>query len=138
MSPAPLFPDTSLVVALTMETDAPHQKAVELQSLIKRSRGPIVTSRAVTIEVGNYLARGLAGRLQSGSSAHWRATRTTEVAPLTEDLSRRALRLCSARPDKSWGLTDRVSFEIMRERGITEALTTDEHFEQAAFRARLR
>lgn len=33
---------------------------------------------------------------------------------------------------------DCVSFIVMQERGITEALTTDEHFEQAGFRALLR
>ena len=35
------------------------------------------------------------------------------------------------RPDKSWSLTDCTSFVLMRQRGITEALTGDHHFEQA-------
>ena len=35
--------------------------------------------------------------------------------------------------DKSWGLVDCASFIVMRERGITEAFTTDIHFEQAGF-----
>jgi predicted nucleic acid-binding protein len=30
-------------------------------------------------------------------------------------------------------LTDGISFVIMQERGITEALTSDHHFEQAGF-----
>ena len=41
--------------------------------------------------------------------------------------------LLRSRPDKRWSLTDCVSFEIMRRRGIREALTTDHHFEQAGF-----
>jgi len=34
-------------------------------------------------------------------------------------------------------LTDCVSFTLMRDRGITEAATADEHFVQAGFRALL-
>src|SRR3954454_17590177 len=41
--------------------------------------------------------------------------------------------LLRSRPDKSWSLTDCTSFEIMRRRGLTEALTIDHHFEQAGF-----
>ena len=31
-----------------------------------------------------------------------------------------------------------VSFLVMQDRGLTDALTTDEHFQQAGFRALLR
>jgi predicted nucleic acid-binding protein len=48
-----------------------------------------------------------------------------------------AFTLYGNRPDKSWSLTDCASFVVMRERGLTEALTTDEHFRQAGFRALL-
>jgi uncharacterized protein len=40
--------------------------------------------------------------------------------------------------DKEWSLTDCISFIVMRERGITQALTHDHHFEQAGFEALLR
>jgi len=48
------------------------------------------------------------------------------------------LALFCSRLDKEWGLIDCVSFIVMQERGLTNALTTDEHFEQAGFRALLR
>lgn len=41
-------------------------------------------------------------------------------------------------PGKDRGLTSCISFEIMREPGITDALTADGRFEQAGFRAMLR
>jgi predicted nucleic acid-binding protein len=44
-----------------------------------------------------------------------------------------AWKLLKARLDKEWSLVDYVSFVVMQQRGITEALTTDHHFEQAGF-----
>jgi len=44
-----------------------------------------------------------------------------------------AWRLWEDRPDKDWSLVDCASFVVMRELGISEALTTDRHFEQAGF-----
>jgi uncharacterized protein len=48
------------------------------------------------------------------------------------------LELFRSRRDKEWSLTDCMSFVVMRERGITDALTNDHHFEQAGFRILLK
>jgi uncharacterized protein len=57
----------------------------------------------------------------------------TEMVYVSEGLHQAALALLAQRPDKSWSLCDAVSFVLMRQDGITEALTTDYHFEQAGF-----
>jgi uncharacterized protein len=57
-----------------------------------------------------------------------------EIVALSEEWYARAMRLYGERPDKEWGLTDCVSFVVMQERGLTEALTTDDHFRQAGYR----
>jgi predicted nucleic acid-binding protein len=59
------------------------------------------------------------------------------VYPITEALLQQALALYRARPDKDWGLTDCASFVLMRQEGLTEALTADIHFRQAGFTALL-
>jgi predicted nucleic acid-binding protein len=49
----------------------------------------------------------------------------------------RGWQLFTERSDKSWSLTDCISFEVMRERGLTDALAADSHFRQAGYRALL-
>jgi hypothetical protein len=61
--------------------------------------------------------------------------KSVEIVPLSVDLFSRALHLYSERPDKEWGLTDCISFVVMTDRRITNALTTDAHFQQAGFQA---
>jgi uncharacterized protein len=46
--------------------------------------------------------------------------------------------LYANRPDKEWSLTDCISFVVMHERGLQEALTADHHFAQAGFVTLLR
>ncbi len=61
-----------------------------------------------------------------------------EIVPVSGDLYAQAFKLFSERTDKEWGLVDCVSFVVMRERGITDALTSDDHFRQAGFNALMR
>ena len=56
-----------------------------------------------------------------------------EVVWVDEPLHRAGLALLQARPDKGYSLCDAVSLALMAERGISDALTTDHHFEQEGF-----
>ncbi|MEH2192838.1 MAG: PIN domain-containing protein [Nostoc sp.] len=57
-----------------------------------------------------------------------------ETVWIDELLHREAIKLLMARQDKTYSLCDAVSFVLMHRRGVTEALTTDRHFEQEGFR----
>ncbi len=57
-----------------------------------------------------------------------------EVVWVNESIYQAAFALLEARADKGYSLCDAVSFVLMRERGLAEALTTDHHFEQERFR----
>jgi predicted nucleic acid-binding protein len=56
-----------------------------------------------------------------------------EIVWVDPVLHTRALEMLQAQLDKSYSLCDAVSFLLMRDRGIREALTTDHHFEQAGW-----
>lgn len=57
-----------------------------------------------------------------------------ETTWVDEALTREALDLLCQRIDKTYSLCDAVSFILMRQRNLREALTTDRHFEQEGFR----
>lgn len=61
-----------------------------------------------------------------------------EVVPQSRESFNRALALYKARPDKRFSLADCRCFDVMRQEGITEALTYDHHFVQEGFTALLR
>ena len=44
-----------------------------------------------------------------------------------------AVKLLEERPDKDYSLCDAVSFVLMRQYNLADALTTDKHFEQEGF-----
>ena len=56
-----------------------------------------------------------------------------EIVWVDENLHQQASALLRKRLDKTYSLCDAVSFVVMREHGLTEALTTDKHFEQEGF-----
>lgn len=51
-----------------------------------------------------------------------------EVVPQHHDTFMAGLALYKTRPDKGYSLTDCISMNIMRERGISEILTHDDDF----------
>ncbi len=56
-----------------------------------------------------------------------------ETVWVDEQLHRKAMQLLVERQDKTYSLCDAVSFVLMRQRSMTDALTTDRHFEQEGF-----
>lgn len=93
-------------------------------------------TEAVLIEVGNALsAVNRVAAVQFIEQCY--STANLRVVSVDTPLLTRALRLYR-RPDKTWGLTDCISFIVMQDQGLTDAVTADEHFIQAGYRALLR
>jgi predicted nucleic acid-binding protein len=131
---ARLFLDTSYVQALLNPRDAHHPRALALVSRVKRSPEVVITE-AVLAEVGNALSR--TPRLRRHATTFIRGCYTEpnmSVVSVDTTLMTQALELFESRSDKEWGLTDCISFVVMRERGLSDAVTGDLHFRQAGFR----
>ncbi|TRU93224.1 MAG: PIN domain-containing protein [Microcystis novacekii Mn_MB_F_20050700_S1] len=133
-----VFADTGYWVALLNPGDNLHKKAVQLSKTLHPVY--IVTSEAVLIEVLNdFSKRGEYFRdLAIELTQNLRSNPNVRIVPQTSEQFEQGLRLYQQRQDKAWSHTDCVSFKIMEENGITEALAYDKHFAQAGFTALMR
>lgn len=77
--------------------------------------------------------RGLPKRLALTFANNLMEDAEVNIVWVSETLHRQALQLLENRQDRTYSLCHAMSFVIMRERGLTEALTTDKHFEQKGF-----
>jgi len=131
------FSDTSFLVALSNVRDRYHAAAIRLHHSLSNAGVPRITTEYVLVEVGNRFSRLQQRRLGAALVERALTERRLEVIPASMELLRAGLELYRNRLDKEWGLTDCISFEVMRRRGITLALTVDRHFVQAGFDAPL-
>jgi uncharacterized protein len=129
-----VFLDTAFALALANVNDLLHVQAVSLADQLEASKTRLVTSRPILLEIGNSMAKQRYRSAGARILTSLEADPCVEIVPLTEELYHQAFQLYRERYDKEWGLVDCVSLTIMHERGITEALTPDRHFEQAGFR----
>jgi predicted nucleic acid-binding protein len=129
-----VFADTSFYLAVLSPDDAAHEKALA----VGRRQRSVVLTDFVLLELGNALSGPRWRELFSRMVIHIRANANVRIIPASRALLDRGLELFSRRSDKRWSLTDCTSFAVMREEGLTDALTTDHHFEQAGFKALLR
>lgn len=132
-----LFLDTSFIVALANNHDPHHKLAKKLEVELLKQRDTLVLHWGIVLEIGDGYAR--LDRRERGIELLNRFEQEEGylVSPITEPLLGVARQLYLDRKDKEWGLTDCVSFVLMRQEGIDEALTADVHFRQAGFKALL-
>lgn len=132
---APIFLDTGHILALVDTDDEYNEEANWTASAID---GKMVTTEAVLTEIGNALSRTRWRQVAIDNIVDLRNDPDIEILPVDTSLFDRAFQLYSSRPDKEWSITDCISFVVMREHGLVEALTADHHFQQAGFHAILR
>lgn len=130
-----LFADTSFYVALWNSSDQMHRAATEYS---RASSARLLLTEHVLVELGDFLSRSRSRDRFTGLARLILLDPHADVIPASRRLLEAGLDLYGNRPDKDWSLTDCISFVVMREHGLTEALTTDHHFEQAGFKALLK
>lgn len=133
-----VFVDAGHWIALWNPQDALHQRAVVLSGTLQDAQ--LVTTQFVLTETLDFMASaGEFRRLYAAQMVRdLERNPNIEIIPQTAAQFRAAVERYSARSDQRWSMTDCASFMAMEERGITEALAYDRHFEQAGFRALLR
>ncbi|MEB3213424.1 MAG: PIN domain-containing protein [Leptolyngbyaceae bacterium] len=128
-----VFLDTVFIQALLNPRDDFHNQARQLFPRIRTASEVWITD-AIFIEVGNALS---AFNRESAVQFIQQCYRTNNIRIISVDteLLMQALALYQSRSDKTWGLTDCISFIVMQQQNLTDAVTSDRHFVQAGFRA---
>ena len=130
-----IFLDTVFIQALLNGRDQYHIRARALLPRV-RNAAEVWVTEAVLIEVGNALsAFNRPAAIQFIQQCY--QTQNMRVVSVDTQLLTRALQLYQSRPDKTWGLTDCISFVVMQEQNLIIAATADQHFSQAGYRALL-
>ncbi|MYB95846.1 type II toxin-antitoxin system VapC family toxin [Candidatus Poribacteria bacterium] len=129
-----VFVDTSGWASFFMKKDPYHAKALRLMAQWQQQNRRVVTINYVLTELIALFTRDRVPRstaldyIETIRSADW-----VEIVHIDESLDEKAWQLLENRLDKEWSLVDAASFVVMQDSGITEALATDHHFEQARF-----
>ncbi len=130
-----VFADTSYSIALLSPSDEAYEKA---HSVTVAMQAKLVTTEWVLAELGNALARSRtrAWFIQTLRALH--SNPGVIVVKADSDSFNTGAELYASRLDKDWSLTDCISFIVMKERNISQALTGDRHFEQAGLQVLLK
>lgn len=130
-----VFADTFYFIALLNTEDPAHERAI-MASLEHGRR--FVTSEAVMTELGDALNNPGDREDFNALMQMVRKDAAWELVPSSRELFRAGHDIFRRHRDKSWQMTDCISFAAMRQRHIKAALTGDAHFVQAGFVALLR
>jgi uncharacterized protein len=127
-----VFADSLYWIALSHPRDQHHDDALKLSLTLRQVE--IVTTDEVLSEFLTALRhtrqlRSIAALQADGVMAD----PSILVLPQSRQTFLDGLALCKARPDKEYSLTDCISMQAMRQEGIVEILTHDNHFTQEGF-----
>jgi len=133
-----IFADACYWIALMNRNDQLYATAVKLRE--KLSHAQVITTDEVLGEVLNFFAgRGPHLRMMAAQAVDGiRADMRVHVIEQSRTTFDGGLTLYKSRSDKEYSHVDCVSFSLMTQNGIGEALTDDHHFQQFGFVALLR
>ncbi|HUE73448.1 MAG TPA: PIN domain-containing protein [Pirellulaceae bacterium] len=126
--------DTSGWAAWADQAEQYHAPAQTRIDEVLNQGGQLITTSYVLLELSALLTRM---RFDKGRQIRFltdlKADPSVTVLFIDEPRDAKAWQHWSGRGDKQWTLVDCASFVVMQEEGLTEAITSDHHFEQAGF-----
>jgi len=126
----PLFLDTSGLMCLFDENEFRHEQANEH---FKKAKFLLTTNYVLA----EFVPLAHVRKLNRENALNFLKTLILlprlELVWVDDNLHNQAMTLLENRLDKTYSLCDAVSFILMGERRMTNALTTDKHFEQENF-----
>jgi predicted nucleic acid-binding protein len=131
------FVDTVCWIALLNKRDNLHETADALYKGRMGSGSCFVTTSSVLTETFNALSNTAFKPSVIAFLRHLESSPRVEIVFVDPTLWSKGWDIYEKRLDKAWSLTDCISLGVMKEQGISDALTGDQHFVQAGYRALL-
>lgn len=133
---AAVFVDTAGWADPILQNTPDHAGMAAYADQLLASHRPLVTTNYVIVELVVLLASRAHGMprpdlirfVNKLTSMPW-----LRIAHVDEATHAEAWALLERMDDKEWSLTDAASFVVMKRFGISEAFTSDHHFDQAGF-----
>ena len=123
-----VFADTFAFIAWLNPRD-PYYRLVD--PFLESYRGKFLTTEWILVELADALASPEFRTLSATFIRDIRSDPQFEIVGYDPVAYNAGFALYESRRDKDWPLTDCISFAVMTERGLIDALTADRHFEQA-------
>ena len=133
MESEPLFIDTGGFYALMVSNSPGHNKAREIMTNAERVRRPLVTTDYIVQETATLLVARRQRRIVEPFFERTITSQSLTTYWITPERFADARRLMRKFDDQPFSFTDCVSFVLMRELALTDALATDSHFRTAGF-----
>jgi len=128
-----LFVDTGFFLALEIKTDQNHAAAKHYWQKLKLTPVPMVTTTYVMDETVTFLnTRGWHDKAVNVGNRLLNST-AIQLVHIDEVFFQLAWAYFQQHADKTYLLTDCLSFIVMQHQGIQAALSFDKHFTQACF-----
>ncbi len=124
------FLDTYVLFAW-VKPDEPHHS--EAQIYFNQANQRYLTTEWILLEFADGMSSPRNRMRAVKIIEKLRVAPKIEIIPFDDAIYAKGFELFASRADKAWSLTDCISFVVMTERDITEALTADHHFRQAGF-----
>lgn len=128
-----VFADTFYWVSLANPKDEWHQRVKDLTKMLAPLR--LVTTEEVLVEVLTFFS-AYDSQMRQRISRLVRSIMNNsniQVIQQTHESFMSGFDLYERRFDKEYSLTDCISMQTMRQLGLTEVLTHDQHFTQEGF-----
>lgn len=129
----PLFIDADYVIALEASDDQHHAAALRYWHGLIKALPPLINTSYVFDEVVTFF---------NSRNRHVKAVEvghnllqspSVEIVHVDESLFYEGWEYFQKHKDKTYSLTDCISFVVMKQRGVRTSLTFDRHFEQAGY-----
>jgi uncharacterized protein len=129
-----VFADTHYWLAIFNPHDQWHPSARIQRAALGRSVRIFTTQEVLTEFLNAICEWGPHMRAQAIAMVEaLRADRNVTVVPQSPESHQRGMHLFKRRADKGYSLTDCISMETMRDKGLMQVLTNDDHFTQEGF-----